>query len=323
MIKGYQSQILKQYEKIRDEEQKSLKKRRKELKIKLPQVFDIERKIAKLSVEMSLGIIKNHDNLDEYLKSIKKQITDLRIKKSELLVSRGYSMDCLELHYRCTKCKDTGFIGNKKCSCYKRKLIDLYYNNSDLKFALKTNNFDNFNFSYFSNQKVDYHRDSPRKNMENIASKAWSYVENFNKSNENLLFIGNSGTGKTFLSHCIAKELLDKGIFVVYRTSDELIKNLRDVRFNNNKQLEETLITCDLLIIDDLGTEQINEFSKTELFNFLNKKLLLNKKMIISTNYSIEQILKSYSERISSRLFGSFTLCKFYCDDIRIQNNIK
>ncbi|MGO5064420.1 MULTISPECIES: ATP-binding protein [unclassified Clostridium] len=323
MIKGYKSEILKEYEKIREKESLALKNRRKEIKIKLPKVPELEEEIAKLSIEMSINILKNPDKSEEYVNIIKNKITDLRVKKSELLVSNGYNMDFLEMHYNCNKCKDTGFVNNKKCSCYKQKLIKLYYRNSDLKHILKTNNFSNFNFEYFTNEKTDFHSDTPRKNIEKILNKMWHFIENFNKTDENFMFIGTAGTGKTFLSNCIAKELLDRGNFVVYRTADELIQNLRSIKFNNDKHLEDILINCDLLIIDDLGTESINEFSKVELFNFINKKLFMRKKMIISSNYSIESILKNYSERISSRLLGNFTLFKFYCDDIRIQKNIQ
>ncbi|WP_045515963.1 ATP-binding protein [Clostridium sporogenes] len=323
MIKGYKSEILKEYEKIREKESLALKNRRKKIKMKLPKVLELEQEIAKLSIEMSINILKNPDKSEEYINIIKNKITDLRVKKSELLVSNGYDMDFLEMHYNCNTCKDTGFVNNKRCSCYKQKLIKLYYDNSDLKHILKTNNFDNFNFEYFTNEKTDFHSDTPRKNIKKILDKMWHFIENFNKTDENFMFIGNPGTGKTFLSNCIAKELLDRGNFVVYRTADELIQNLRSIKFNNDKHLEDILINCDLLIIDDLGTESINEFSKVELFNFINKKLLMRKKMIISSNYSIESILKNYSERISSRLLGNFTLFKFYCDDIRIQKNIQ
>ena len=158
--------------------------------------------------------------------------------------------------------------------------------------------------------------------MEKNLSKIKDYIRNFNNTNDNLLFYGNSGTGKTFLSHCIAKELLDNGYFVVYRTAEEMIQNLRKIRFENQVEYEKLLLDCDLLIIDDLGTEQINEFSKTELFNLLNKRLLKQKKMLVSTNYTLKDLMSIYSERISSRLLGNFKLFKFYGDDIRVTKNL-
>ena len=160
--------------------------------------------------------------------------------------------------------------------------------------------------------------------MENIYSYTLGeYIPNFNSINTNLLFYGNPGSGKSFLSYCIAKELLDNGFLVVYKTSDQLISDLRDVRFNNNYKLNDLLINCDLLIIDDLGAEQTNDFAITELFNLLNKKLLQNKKMLISTNLFLPGITQVYSERIYSRLIGEFKLCKFFEEDIRIKLNLK
>ena len=138
-----------------------------------------------------------------------------------------------------------------------------------------------------------------------------------------VIFTGNSGTGKTFLSWCIAKELLDRGFLVVYKTADDLLRALRDIKFNNDADLENLLINCDLLIIDDLGSEQITDFSSSELFTLINKKILKNKKMLISTNLTLPLISKRYSERISSRIIGDFKLFKFFAEDIRIQLNLK
>ncbi|MCT8977579.1 ATP-binding protein [Clostridium sp. CX1] len=325
MIKGYHSNIMKIYESIRTAEENSLKSRREEINKKLPQVLELEREIGKLSVHLSISILNsNLKNKDEYLKGIKEKIVDLRVKKSELLVSNHYPIDYLEMNYRCTKCKDTGFIETKKCTCYKQKLVELYYDNSELKTILRKSNFDNFNFELYSSRRNENEHISPRKNIEEIVyNVSWRFIENFSSSNENLLFYGNPGTGKSFLSNCIAKEILDRGFLVVYRTADSLIQDLRRVRFDNDTGLEDLLINCDLLIIDDLGSEQITDFSKTELFNLLNRRLLKGNKMLVSTNCNLEEILKLYSERISSRLLGEFTLCKFLGEDIRIYQNIK
>ncbi len=322
MGKGYHSQIMGIYEKIRDEENSNLLKRRDEIEKKLPEVIELERQIGKLSVELSMSVLRPIEDRDSYLRDLKKRITDCRVKKAELLVANGYSPDYLSLQYRCGKCKDTGYIGTQKCSCYKKKLIELHYKDSDLSDALKINNFSNFKLDYYSYQRTGEEPESPRKNMEKNLSKIKDYIRNFNNTNDNLLFYGNSGTGKTFLSHCIAKELLDNGYFVVYRTAEEMIQNLRKIRFENQVEYEKLLLDCDLLIIDDLGTEQINEFSKTELFNLLNKRLLKQKKMLVSTNYTLKDLMSIYSERISSRLLGNFKLFKFYGDDIRVTKNL-
>ncbi|WP_055669910.1 ATP-binding protein [Desnuesiella massiliensis] len=323
MIKGYQSDIMKIYEKIREEEAETLSNRKKEVEDNAPHIIALERKIGKLCVDLSISAFKELENREEHLAKLKKEITELRIKKTEALVEAGYTIDYLNLHYRCAKCKDTGFIGIEKCICYKQKLVQLYYKNSDLSDILRANNFDNFNIEYYSTRKLGDEKETPRKNIEKILSLTLNFIKNFSNLEDNLLFYGNSGTGKTFLSNCIAKELLDKGHLVVYRTSEELIQNLKTLRFNTDDNLEDLLTNCDLLIIDDLGTEQINDFSKTELFNILNKRLLRKRKMLISTNLTLEQLSKTYSERITSRLFGNFQICKFYCEDIRVTKNLK
>lgn len=322
MINGYHSEILKIYEQIRDEENSALEKRRSEIEEKLPQVMEIERSIGRLCVELSISSFKAIENRDAYLAQLKSKITDLRVRKTELLVSNGYSQDYLSTHYRCAKCKDTGYIGSSKCTCYRQKLVKLHYKDSELADILKENNFDNFNMELYSTRRIGDEPKSPRKNMEEIISKAMTFIKSFPNTGDNLLFYGNSGTGKTFLSHCIAKELLDKGHFVVYRTSDELIQDLKKIRFENDGSLETLLLDCDLLIIDDLGTEQITEFSKTELFNLLNKRILRKKNMLVSTNYSLKELSSIYSERITSRLFGDFKLSKFICEDIRVTKNL-
>ena len=321
MINGYQAKIMAVYEKIRDEESKNLELRRNEIRNLYPEIMDIDNLIQKRSLQLSMAILKSKD-ADETIKKFRNEITDLRVKKCEMLVSKGYDPDYLTLKYRCNKCQDTGFIGINKCSCYKPKQIKLYYQNSLLEDTLKEKNFDIKTLDAVVGRGDD--KFSPRKNMDNIVSYVTSeYLPNFNNSNTNLLFYGNPGSGKSYLSYCIAKELLDLGFLVVYKTSEELIRDLRDIKFNNNAKLEELLIECDLLIIDDLGAESKSDFSITELFNLINRKLLRNKKMLISTNLSLPNITNIYSERIYSRLLGDFKLFKFYSDDIRIKLNLK
>lgn len=323
MIKGYQAELMDMYEKIRTDENRKLMKRREEIKNKYPEILELDTTIQKLCLNLSMAALRGITDPNE-LNSIKEEITDLRAKKYEMLVSHGYNPDYLNLHYNCPKCKDTGFIGIEKCSCFKSKLIKLYYKDSDLEEAVKTNNFKNFNINLYPNHKLNDERYTPRKNIEDILEYiTGEYLPNFKNSNTNLLFYGNSGTGKTFLSWCIAKELLDKGFLVVYKTSDDLLRALKDIKFNNDTDLENLLINCDLLIIDDLGSEQITDFSSTELFTLINKKILKNKKMLISTNLSLPLISKRYSERISSRIIGEFKLFKFFAEDIRIQLNLK
>lgn len=323
MIKGYQSELMDIYEKIRTDENRKLSKRREEIKDKYPDIIELDNKIQKLCLKLSMSVLKGITNPKE-LDAIRDNITDLRAQKYEALVSKGYSPDYLNIHYNCKKCKDTGFIGIERCTCYKKKLVNLYYKDSELGEAVKINNFNYFNINLYPNHKLGDEKYTPRKNIEDILQYiTGEYIKNFSSINTNLLFYGSSGTGKTFLSWCIAKELLDNGFLVVYKTADELLRSLKDIKFNNDTDLENLLVNCDLLIIDDLGSEQITDFSSSELFTLINKKILKNKKMLISTNLTLPLISKRYSERISSRLIGEFKLFKFYSEDIRIQLNLK
>lgn len=322
MIKGYQSELMNVYQKIRNEENHNLKQRRAEIKALHPEIIDLDNEIHKLSLKLSMTILKSSAT-EEEIQNIKDNIIDIRAKKCEKLVQYGYNPEYLNMHYRCNKCQDTGYIGVEKCDCYREKLTRLYYKDSDLEDILKDNNFSNFNIELFSSSKDNYEKFSPRTNMRNnLEFLMKDFIPNFSTSSDNLLFYGTPGSGKTFLSYCIAKELLDRGFLVIYKTSDELIRALKDIKFNNNTYMEKLLIDCDLLIIDDLGSEQLNDFVATELFNLINRKLLKKKKMIISTNFTLAELAKHYSERISSRLLGNFKLQKFYSEDIRIKLNL-
>ncbi len=321
MIKGYQEKLMNIYEKIREDESRNLKNRKNEILQKAPEIIELDNTIQKLSLALPMAILKGASEAD--LDNIKADIQELRKQKYELLTSYGYPTDYLTLHYQCAKCQDTGYIGTKRCKCFKNKLVNLYYETSKLANNLATCNFNNFNIKLFSSENNGNYKNSQRKNMEKIYEFVrGSYLPNFDTDNTNLLFYGESGNGKTFLSWCIAKELLDKGYLVIYKTSNDLIRDLREIAFNNNYILEDLLINCDLLIIDDLGAEQVTDFSTNELFNLINKKLLNNKKMIISTNLNLPDIEKSYTTRVYSRLVGNFTFFKFYGNDVRIKLNL-
>jgi DNA replication protein DnaC len=322
MIREYLEKVNNIYSDIRSRNKKELISRREEINSKFPQVSEIERKIGRLSAELSLSAIRGNTVTDKDFSDLKDKVTSLRAEKYELLVSNGYPMDYLELRYDCPICSDTGYVGNERCSCYKEKISKLYLKDSNLVKILSKNDFKNFSLNYYSTENSGYEKDNPRKNMEKVLSACYKFIDNFNNSNENLLFYGTPGTGKTHLSHAIAAELLNLGYFVLYKTSEDLIQDLRDIRFNKDKYREEVLDFCDLLIIDDLGTEENNDFSRAEFFNLLNKRLLNEKKLIISTNLELENILKNYNDRITSRLLGNFTICKFYGDDIRVKKNI-
>ena len=167
--------------------------------------------------------------------------------------------------------------------------------------------------------------------MELLREKAWNFINNFDDSTEqNLLFTGNTGLGKTFLSNCIAKEILQKGKTVLYQTAPVMFDSIQDSKFgkdDSNIDLLENLYNVDLLIIDDLGTEKITETKISELFTIINTRLLNSNhhttKTIISTNLTIQELLKVYTPRIGSRLAGNYRVLRFFGEDLRIKSKNK
>lgn len=320
MIKGYHGMVMAKYDELRQEEDRAFQRRKENAEAKAPMLKDIEQKVARLSMELAMLNFRRTSNHEEDFKALKGEIISLRGQRAEILTELGLPHNYLERYHVCTKCQDTGYIRQDKCTCYKKYLIEAYNRTSDFNDLIKNYTFDKFKLDLFDDAQGSYPV-SPKENMANILEASMSYIQNFKTNHTNLLFFGSPGTGKTFLSSCIAKELLDDGYLVVYRTSDGLIQNLKDVKFNDNHDLLDLLLNCDLLIIDDLGTELTTEFSKVELFNFLNAKLLRKKKMIVSTNLTIENLKNKYDERIYSRLVGDFNLYKFLGDDLRIKNS--
>lgn len=319
----YIREILLEYEKRRSDAEQQAKNRQLEIYRKIPRIKEIDLALQNIGIEIAKAVLRNGVDIQKLIEQKKQLSMDLKIEKAELLAKHNFPLNYMEPEYRCPDCQDTGFIGSEKCHCLKQRIIDKHYDQSNIRNRLKTENFEMFVFDYYSPHKFEGEQVSPRKNMEDIFRACIEFVNNFDTIEGNLFFYGNSGLWKTFLSNCIAKDLLDKGKLVIYQTSSGLMEILKEAKFDSpNSQVNEKLediFTCDLLIIDDLGTEYITDFSQMELFNIINKRLITGKKMIISTNLSLDNIFNTYSERITSRIFGSFTMYKFYGEDIRIK----
>lgn len=300
-----------------------LDKRRKTVYNLIPELEKIHNSISLLSVSQARKLLNGDDNALHELKNELKRLTD---RKTELLVSAGFPADYLEPIYECEDCKDTGYIGNKKCHCFQKAIIDLLYTQSNLKNILKVENFDTFSFAYYSDNHIDpVTGRSSLANIKNAYCIAQEFVTSFADEFRNLFLYGDTGVGKTFLSNCIAKELIDKSFSVIYLTSFELFDTLAKSKFEKEKAAEsmcEHIFDCDLLIIDDLGTELANSFTISQLFLCLNERLLRRKSTIISTNLSLESLVDIYSERTFSRITSNYTMLKLTGDDIRIKKKL-
>lgn len=323
-------QLLTKYEKKRLQAIYDAEQRKLELYQKEPKLQNIEDELSREAITISKKMLTSKD--PSLLEELNKKVETLKQEKQILLKSLGKEETYLTPHYECFDCKDTGYITNSyestMCHCLKQKLFNLEYNKSNLS-NLEKENFEHFSFDLYSNEinEEKYHsKSSPRKNIEFIYQLAHTFIEEFeDPTQKNLLFTGNTGLGKSFLSSCIANELLKKGKTVLYQTAPVMLDTIMDYRFgkaNTSKDIYDNLLNVDLLIIDDLGTECINNMKFSELFNIINTRLLNSNKVtktIISTNLSLDHLFATYDERIVSRLVGNYHICYFFGDDIRFK----
>ena len=294
-----------------------------------PKLSKIIDEINRTSINLSKCILFNDTNK---ISSLQNSLNKLKNDKNQILKDLNIDSSFFEPKYECKKCNDTGYLVNDNnimCTCLKQKLIDLQYNKSNIS-NLEKENFKVFNdtlFSDVSDEKKYNSTISPRKNINNIKEIALSFIKNFNEPDEkNLLFTGNTGLGKTFISNCIANEILKSGKTVLYQTAPIMLDAIIDYRFGKTDNfIYNNILNADLLIIDDLGTENLNNIKFTELFNVINTRILNQNnhitKTIISTNLNLNNIYNTYDERIFSRLAGYYNICRFYGDDIRLQKN--
>ncbi len=331
-------QLLTEYEAKRNKAIFEAEERRFELLKVNPELSKIEDKISKLSLETAkIMLNSNSEERTKALVNLKKESNKLIKEKSSFLKQLSKGTDYLNPHFECNLCKDTGYIEkngkSQMCTCLKQRLYNLTYNKSNIG-NLERENFDNFNLIHFSDKpnKELYKSDvSPRDNMQLLKDKALNFINNFDDPTEkNLLFSGSTGTGKTFLSNCIAKELLTQGKTVLYQTAPVMFDNIINAKFgkeNSNQDIPQEVLNCDLLIIDDLGTETLNNLIATELFTIINTRLLNQNhkitKTIISTNLDINQLNAQYSTRVGSRLAGNYRFLRFFGDDQRLKKLAK
>ncbi len=329
-------QILHEYDEKRTKAILEIENRKKELMTVNPRLLEIEEELSKNSIQaLKTILLSNVKEKEKLLSNLKKQNSHLIKEKNEFIKKISKENNYLNPHFECKLCKDTGYITKnsetKMCSCLKQKIFDIAYNKSNMG-NLERENFSNFNIRTFSDKsdKEKYKSEiSPRENMKIIREKAELFISNFdNPEEKNLIFIGNTGVGKTFLTNCIANEVLKLGKTVLYQTAPVMFDQINNAKFgkeNSKFDLYENILNVDLLIIDDLGTEKITDTKITELFTIINTRLLNQNhkitKTIISTNYNVDELFKTYTTRIGSRLAGNYRFLRFFGDDLRFKKN--
>jgi len=302
---------------------KTLEARQQFLYEKLPRIKEIDDEMAEIGLRLA-KLVLSRDKNEGTARVMREKNEQLADEKAQLLYDNGYDDSFFLDVYSCAVCKDTGFMpDNKHCNCVKQRLITKYYEMSNLAKVLERENFDAFNLNYYSDIIDITHGISPRDNINRVWTASLKFVEDFDKKFENMLFYGPTGLGKTFLSNCIAKEILDAGNTVLYTTAAQIFKLVEDMRFNPSQTPDGATYLAmipkvDLLIIDDLGTEFPTSVTEKEFFNIINSRLLNEKSTLISTNLAPKDFEEHYTDRATSRVFGNYMMLGFIGDDIRI-----
>lgn len=317
-------EIMRTYEQRQSDNEYNLRMRYREVYSSVPAIKEIDDSISSLSIEKAKKLIEGDDSA---LSSFKADLKELTAKKLALLTKNHFPADYLELHYTCPDCRDTGYQGTIKCHCLKKAVIDLLYAQSNLKGILEQENFSTCSLAFYSENHIDpLTGRSSKEAMLTALEACHEFVDTFSETFHNILLYGDTGVGKTFLSHCIAKEILDSSYSVIYFSASRLFDVLAKETFGKKDTDEDDkhslIYDCDLLIIDDLGSELSNTFTASELFTVLNERILRKKSTIISTNLSLEDVKTIYSERIFSRISSSYTMLRLTGDDIRIQKKL-
>lgn len=321
--------IMFQYDQTRMNNQRILDKRYETLFAEIPELEQIQHDIMDLSLTQARKELfqTEPDPKSEAEYSAKREA--LLSRKKALLLHHGYPEDYLQSIYTCPDCKDTGYQNNEPCHCLKNAEIKALYESSNLMDILNHENFDTFDDSYYDDTIVNENLSlTARQNIRKVKTVCLDYIKHFDDSYDNLIFYGSTGVGKTFLTHCIAKELLESAHSVIYFTSFDLFEVLSTATFGKRYAEDEVLqqhsaiFDCDLLIIDDLGTEMTNTFVASQLFLCINERLMNKKSTIISTNLSLESLRDLYSERVFSRISSNFKMRKLIGKDIRLMKKL-
>ncbi len=304
--------IMREYENRQTRNRHLLEERTAEIYRQVEGYREIAESIAAISVSQGKKLLEGDEHA---LEDLKASIRSLSSMKEQLLTGQGYPADYLSPVYDCPSCHDTGYIDGAKCHCFKQAVIDLLYEQSGIRELLEKENFYTLSYEYYQGEDLT--------RFEKAVDEGRKFIKSFDSDYHNLFFYGTVGTGKSFLSGCIARELIETGHSVIYFSAAGLFETMSRNMFDyKNKDdvlsFHEDLETCDLLIIDDLGTEYTKNVAPSMLFSLLNQRHLNKKSTIISTNLSLEDVRNRYSDRVFSRITNQYFICKFTGPDIRM-----
>jgi len=326
--------IAREYERRQREAALEASRRKADLYNRIPRLREIDSEISFIGLKYNRLILVAEGSSSEIVAELEHKIKLLSDEKNYILKINNISPDYLKPQYQCEKCCDTGYIsdasGSQRCSCYKQQMINHLFARSNISLNGKEC-FENFNETFYPDE-IDPEKYgipiSPRQNIINIKKKCEQFIHNIDDADcKNLFFSGRTGVGKTFLSLCIARELLNQGRTVLYLTAPVLFDIIAEYKMmaykeeNYNDDKYRSIFTVELLIIDDLGTETLSDARYAELLNILNTRQANDSvaacKTIISTNLGPKKLFDLYTERVASRIIGHFDRLVLAGIDIR------
>lgn len=288
---------------------------------KVPEIARLEYQLAQTVSELAKAIGMG-DDTENFMRTLSQKNMEIQNRIHTLLEQNGYPADYLDFHFTCTKCEDTGYIGGLPCQCLQNTLREFALQKLGTNCRSGECRFGNFNTAYYPTETDEEYGVSPRRRMEQVFNYCKSYAEDFDRDSESLYLYGATGLGKTHLTLAIAAEVTQKGYQVVYDSASNLLRRLEKEHFGSSRGneyagAEDEILNCDLLIMDDLGSEFSTQFTVSAIYNIINTRLNRQKPVIISTNLDIRELEQKYTQRVASRVMGSYRALLFMGKDIR------
>ena len=311
-----------EYKKRKNEEARRLLQ--EEVYARNPRVRELDEEIRSTMAEVIGVALSSGEDPERAVEEIKGKNLRLQSMRREEIEKAGFPADCLDEKYMCPECRDTGFKDMAPCRC----LVEEYKKEQAKELSSLRRGeerFELFSLQWYDDSKDPVTGMSPKEHMRIVYLYCMKYAQEFGEKSDNILMTGDPGLGKTYLSACIAGVVADKGYSVVYDTAGAVFSNFEAEKFDRDDDLgtaKSTIkryLNCDLLILDDLGTELTTAFTVSSLYELINTRLVSGRKTVINTNLSVEEIRGRYSAQIASRLEGEYEVLRFYGRDIRLQ----
>lgn len=300
---------------------------REEIYQRLPRIADIDRLLRRTMAQVIASALREGEDPGPPIAAIRQENQALQVERAELLAAYGYSETALDDRPLCTRCKDSGWVGADMCDCLKVLCTQEQIRELSQLLDFGEQSFSRFDFTYYSMEVWPEWGRSPRENMDKVFKVCKDYAQNFGRYYFNNLFLsGSTGLGKTFLSACIARTVSENGFSVVYDTAGNIFTQFETQKFSRDgedareaRDGTRRYLGCDLLILDDLGSEMTTPFVQSALYQLVNARLSADKRTVVSSNLTMDDVRRRYTPQIASRLEGEYRVLPFFGEDVRLQ----